>query len=375
MPNIFEIFGYPIEDRSEEAQRNRLAARCPFMNRDCDGGGNRNQSNIDLTKDPELRALYPQREKWLNAGVCSIQVQPKSTPWIVCPRRLLVLGRERAGTRTRQRNSELETLRLLDYTTGTRLGVWSEVKMIHREERDDTVMSFDYTFDYVLLPLASVPLVQLLSSSNQTDRRINTLRNQLEKAGYPIALRDGQYFVEDFPVGLPTLIEIMTSSTSGGNKEHGTTIPQAFKDAILGRPHAGPGINYRQVWARMVSQLIVKSEIALSWGGKTIWVVQDLLIDYISASTALNIRRFLSERTSEVNMLSFSYGDAYRDLNGVIELSNPQLFAGPASTPSIDGSIDQQSFEDIIHLGVKPPLSALTSKLALHAPTNYVVVP
>jgi len=44
----------------------------------------------------------------------------------------------------------------------------------------------------------------------------------------------------------------------------------AFEDAVLGKPHQGPGINYRQVWARMVSQLVVKSEVGLAWGGKTI---------------------------------------------------------------------------------------------------------
>ncbi len=46
MPKLFEIFGYPIDDHSEEAEQNRRAARCPFMNRDCDGGGNRYLSQI-----------------------------------------------------------------------------------------------------------------------------------------------------------------------------------------------------------------------------------------------------------------------------------------------------------------------------------------
>jgi hypothetical protein len=32
----------------------------------------------------------------------------------------------------------------------------------------------------------------------------------------------------------------------------------------------------------MVSQLVVKSEVALGWNGKAIWVVQDTLADYIS---------------------------------------------------------------------------------------------
>ena len=77
---------------------------------------------------------------------------------------------------------------------------------------------------------------------------------------------------------------------------------------MLGKEHKAPGINYRQVWARMVSQLIVKSEVGLHWGGKTIWLVQDVLVNYICSSTALDIKRFLAEHTGEVNMLSFRFG-------------------------------------------------------------------
>ncbi|MGI9057395.1 MAG: hypothetical protein ACR2H5_02350, partial [Ktedonobacteraceae bacterium] len=63
----------------------------------------------------------------------------------------------------------------------------------------------------------------------------------------PMSLRQGAYGT------YANIIEIMTSSTSGGNKDKGTTISGAFQDAILGRSHRGPDINYRQVWARMVS--------------------------------------------------------------------------------------------------------------------------
>lgn len=97
MPEIFEIFGYPLSDQSEEAKSNRLAARCPFMERDCDGGGNRYLSQVQLVDTHPLKSLYPTRET-LAAGVCSIQVARSATPWIVCPRRLLVLGRGRAPT-------------------------------------------------------------------------------------------------------------------------------------------------------------------------------------------------------------------------------------------------------------------------------------
>jgi hypothetical protein len=51
-------------------------------------------------------------------------------------------------------------------------------------------------------------------------------------AGYALAKRGIQEYVEDFPKGPPTVVEIMTCSTSGGNKDKRTTIPMAFEDAI-----------------------------------------------------------------------------------------------------------------------------------------------
>jgi hypothetical protein len=369
MPKLFEIFGYPISDDSEEATGNRLAARCPFMGRDCDGGGNRYSSQIDLARNQELAAIFPNR-KQLAAGVCSIQLLPDTTPWIVCPRRLLVLGRERAGQRTHQKSSEAVTLGVLGYPSGTKLGVWSEVKIKYKETVGDLLISFDYTFDYVLMPIGSVSETEIIAEFGGT---WNAWQRIFESGGYTIAKRGNEHFVEDCPVGTPSIIEIMTSSTSGGNKSKGTTIPMAFEDAMLGKPHNAPGINYRQVWARMASQLIAKSEIALNWKGKTIWVVQDVLVDYISATTALNVRQFLAENASEVNLLSFSYGDDFQDTSGVIDLSEAELFAGQIS--SVPRDMQKPSFQDIVRSPICPPLSFLKKLLAKRKPMNQVVVP
>ena len=77
----------------------------------------------------------------------------------------------------------------------------------------------------------------------------------------------------------PCIVEIMTASTSGGNKKKGTDMQSAFCDAVLyatgllPERRNSPGVNTRQVWARMASQMIVKSEIINEWGGRAIWVV------------------------------------------------------------------------------------------------------
>jgi hypothetical protein len=40
MPIIYELFGFPLEDRSEHAEQVRRSATCPFTEAPCDGGGN-----------------------------------------------------------------------------------------------------------------------------------------------------------------------------------------------------------------------------------------------------------------------------------------------------------------------------------------------
>ncbi|WP_287129636.1 hypothetical protein [Candidatus Cyanaurora vandensis] len=125
----------------------------------------------------------------------------------------------------------------------------------------------------------------------------------------------------------------------------------------------------------MASQLIAKSEIALNWGGKTIWIVQDVLVEYISATAALNVRHFLNENTSEVNLLSFSYEEFFHRVEGVIDLFQAELFAGPISSIPKDAPKPEPSFQDIIRSPICPSLPFLIGLLAKRSPTNQVIVP
>lgn len=368
MPKLFELFGYHVGDKSEEAELCRREARCPFMNADCDGGGNRFASHIsfDAGKHPQLAAFFVGRTI-VPSGVCSIQMRNDEAPWIVCPRRLLNL-KEGAPGKTHQEFAESLILRQSGCLPGTVLGVWPELKIKYTDTQ--TKNSFDYTFDYVLMPVAKASEQQV---EEATGKRWTDVLPVLEKEGYAITRQDGKYYVDDFPIGAPLVIEIMTSSTSGGNKAKRTTVPMAFEDAILGKPHEAPGINYRQVWARMVSQLIVKSEVGLAWGGKTFWIVQDALVDYISKSTALDIRQFLAQKPDEVNMVTLSYGGSYRIPSGVMELNEGCLYAGPISPPGSDRSI--ASFQDIVRTPLCPPKELLVNLLMKRKYLNVVIVP
>lgn len=370
-PKIFEIFGYPIEDKSEGAESSRKAAQCPFMGCDCDGGGNRHLSKIDLTGSgkKELKEYFTGRSS-IHSGICSIQLDREKAPWIVCPRRLLVLGKSDIGQRQHQSSVESFLLKNSGLPKGTTLGVWPELKIKYVEKTRHSKKSFNYAFDYILMPIGRASNKEI---EEATGKSWGKTRRVLESAGFSLARRNEEDYVEDFPIGSPIVVEIMTSSTSGSNKKKRTTIPMAFEDAILGEPHNAPGINYRQIWARMVSQLIVKSEVGIAWSGKTFWILQDALVDYISTSTALDVHQFLAEEPSEVNIISLSYGDSHKAPDGVLELKNSQLFSGPIRPTG--GSVEQPSFQDMIRAPICPSRSRLVNLLIKRKPANRIVVP
>ncbi len=358
MSKIFEIFGHPLTSNHSDAIDCRTRAWCPFMENECDGGGNRHLSTLQLQDHPQLVQQFP-KKKTVHVGVCSLLVREK--PWIVCPRRLFALrdsNRSQLQARVRE-----DLVHYSGLPRATEYRAWSEVKIKFSTKEEK---SFDYTFDYVLAGRGRKPLseiAELVEKSERVCERIAIQNNfTLERCA-------GEHWVVDFPANPVVIVEVMTSSTSGGNKNNRTQIGMAFEDAILkGDDHEGPGINYRQVWARMVSQLIVKSQVSLAWGGKTIWIVQDALAEYISSSTGLDLQRFISSTSDEVNILSFGYGKAPEpeEESGIVPLCKSQLYAGPVS--SAKGSDKSGGFMDIIAISVPPPKDHLWRSLFLKSP-------
>jgi len=350
MSKIFELYGYRLDCWNDAAENNLKRVWCPFMNGECDGGGNRYLSAINLKTNAKLRARIKGKDS-IQAGVCSLQIHEHEQPWIVCPRRLFSLKNGNLSEYQSCVRKKLSEYSELNNTKTYK--VWSEVKINMEVSTDDDEMkTFDYTFDYVISAterekVSDIAPLLLLSPE--------MVKKTAEKNGYTVAYRDAEYWVDDFPADPLIIIEVMTSSTSGGDKKKRTQIAMACEDAILnGMEHNAPGINYRQVWARMVSQLIVKSQVALAWNGKTIWLVQDVLADYISKSTALVLPEYLSERLDEVNILSASYGDTIENKTAeVIELKEIQLFSGPISSSKAGDKT--KGFIDIVKVGASPP--------------------
>lgn len=361
MSKIFELFGYRRDAWTVEAQENLQSAHCPFMGAECDGGGNRHQSVIDLTQHSELAAHFPGKSK-VQAGVCSLLINDAHQPWIVCPRRLLTM---RSDEHAHQEFVLRSLLQHVALPKGS-YRVWSEAKMkIETTTNEDEDKYFDYTFDYIIAGSCRKKLSEVADIVGLGFRRT---RSEAEKNGFTVAQREGDLWIDDFPSDPIVILEVMASSTAGGNKRNRTQIAMAFEDAILRQDHTGPGINYRQVWARMVSQLIVKSQTALAWGGKTIWLIQDVLADYISSSTALNLQNYISQHPNEVNILAFGYGDLTTP-QPMPPLQNATFYAGP-----ITSDAHQTGFVDIVKIGAPPPKEYLWRALFKKPPVSPLVV-
>lgn len=369
---VFELFGYPVDNWDESAVANMRRCNCPFMDAECDGGGNRYTSGIDLSKNTGLRPFFPNKS-FVQAGVCSLRLKSGEQPWIVCPRRLL--NYRKNDTNSQRSCLKKRLCQLAELPKGLRYAVWSEVKMKCPIKTEGRTAIFDYTFDYVIAASRRIPLRE---AANTLRMGKDDVRKLLEDGGFTTAFRDGEWFCDDFPSAPFVIVEVMTSSTSGGNKRCRTQISQLFEDTVRrlsGEPveTAGSGINYRQVWARMVSQLLVKSQIAMRWGGLTFWVLQDLLADYITRTTALDLTAFLSEHFNEVNVISGGYGqnaDLKTRKGRLADIDNIKFYSGTVS----GASSSEKSFSDIIKLGAAPDVSELWGHLVRKHPCSFFEV-
>ena len=302
MPVVRELFGHSLTDSGQEGPALRTA-RCPHMaGRLCDGGGNRDMMRWPAEEQP-IAALFEESvgqkgRGYIPCGVCSVLLD---RPWAVCPRRLLTFDAPTPSDS--QRLLRERVLRLAGFDNGDVVRVWSEVTL-----RDQS--GLNYRLDYVLRS-------------------------------------------ESRP---PVIVEVMTASTSGGNKRRRTDMKSAFCDAVLFANgvvpdrRQSPGVNTRQVWARMASQLIVKSEIANRWGGCAIWVVQDALMAYIGSQTGLDLAGLRSDvwETDEVNVVSASIDDP----EGI------ELYAGP-----VQSKTEEAAWTQLLSAPSIPDVTAISDRL------------
>ena len=115
--------------------------------------------------------------------------------------------------------------------------------------------------------------------------------------------------------------------------------------------------NYRQVFGRMASQLFAKSEAAEAWGGKAIWIVQDVLLEYIEQTTAFRSSYFTSNNDGNVNMVVYKLTENMHDRQ--YNLTYDRTLIGK-SRPD---DTETPSFASMLGSGYIPPLTRLISTL------------
>lgn len=319
MPKFYEVYGNDVYNNSPDVVAERKAAYCPFTESTCDGGGNRHQTKIRLENSP-LRDKFNENLSSVIPGVCSIEYGDDI--WIVCPRRLLGFKSSSGEISVNQSLKEHEKAALLaaGLPRNVELGVWSEVYL----QYGDDEASINYHFDFVISKIErNISFSNAMSSHNITlDSEIEEIKKSAKTGKYISGRFDENKTLEYFPnLDSPFIVEVMTASTSGSDTEAGTDIASSFKEAILGNQHNCPGINKRQVWGRMATQLFAKSALAEFWGGKTIWLVQDQLLKNIELTTKLRIEPSSSSESGTVNFLSMKYNQGEIGINSLI-LSN-----------------------------------------------------
>lgn len=321
MPQIYELFGKPVVIHDDA----RRAAQCPFTTLICDGGGNRHQTKITLSRDPELARYFDNHLEKVIPGVCSIGYE--SEVWVVCPRRLFGFKTEESGLpliNHALQAHERDVLFAAGIPRGVDVGLWSEVYLRY-EDNDSEI---NYHFDFIAAPLLrDITLESLCEPYSMSQDAKRTLFSAAKQGGVVAGRYQPTCTLHAAPdLSQLCILEVMTASTSGSNTTAGTNIAAAFKAALLGQDHQSPGINQRQVWGRMATQLFAKTALAEAWQGKTVWVVQDMLLDNIKRTTQLDPENVSKASTGNITFVTL----AYRNDSDIPTLGVKAVYQGSA---------------------------------------------
>jgi hypothetical protein len=360
MPKFYEVYGADVYDKSKTITDLRRSAICPFTEVRCDGGGNRHQTKIKLNQS-ELRPYFNEEIDSIIPGICSIEYG--SDVWIVCPRRLLGFSHV-ANTKLEINKSlkkhERESLIKIGLPLDVELGVWSEVYL---QFGDDDV-SINYHFDFIIAPVyKDISFEELVKIHSITDElKIEELKKSAKVGKYITGKGTKIPYLPD--LSRPIIVEVMTASTSGSDQEAGTDISSSFTKAIQGFEHNCPGINKRQVWGRMATQLFAKSALAESWDGKTVWLVQDKLLENIELTTRLNLNKVPDSSNGSINFLSMSYTHNAKGLDSIFvknysEKESGINFSGTNTCSDILLSKVKPSKTELLKSVLRRPISAL----------------
>lgn len=330
MAHIAELFGKRVEEVSHTSPpKEWITCHCPFTDRVCDVSANRGDRAFFDVNGPAItdadREIYVLHYTALQTplGICTVSTKRRydssSKPWIICPKRIMEL-------RTSPPVILPEVRKLIPIQPGKDVRCWWEFKFASNDLEEAAAIGrfFEFTFDYILMEV-----------------------NWSKGVDHPTL------------VGPPYILEIMTSSTRGGG------LSEHMADALALRPQRSlrgsvkspytP--NYRQVFGRMASQLFAKSEAAAIWGGKTIWILQDVLLEYIQQTTAFNPEPFVGKDDGNVNIVVYKLErDAQTDQ---FDLKYDKTLMGPSRVDDPRAP----DFTSMLGIGYQPPLTVLRATL------------
>lgn len=245
-----EIYTFPPEAETPEALKARENCLCRFRGPDleCEQKNNRGQvALVKLESYPDLQKKFGRTA--IPLGMCSIM--HGGQPWIVCPNRLFYTGAKQ--------KLDYAIYERWGFRAGDQIALWREVR-IGSKKRGKV---FNYNFDYVF-------------------RKVVHLERRIYEE-------------------TPFVVEVMSCSTSGGGV--GQQFVQALGGTVVGMQRRRLSVNKRQVLGRMMSQLVAKAEVLHNWGGKTVWIVQDLFWNYINETTGFNMDEFRQDPNGNMLIL------------------------------------------------------------------------
>ena len=306
MSQIYDLFGYPANVKTQTVEASRKMRRCPFADSVCDGGGNRSQTKITLKDGEPLRAYFDASINEVIPGICSVTAT--GATWVVCPRRLLAFrydGNSLPIVNQSLQDYERDLLTGIGLPQGIELGVWSEVYLKLKDDESDT----NYHFDYIVAPLVTQSRSDFAQAHFTDDERLSELITAARTGGYfgkrEKSPEEIKLLLPD--LSAPVILEVMTASTSGSDTKNNTDIRSAFRNALLTDKHDAPGINKRQVWGRMVTQLFAKTALAQAWGGQSVWIVQDELLQNIELTTRLDTATVHDDEQNAIRLAVMHY--------------------------------------------------------------------
>lgn len=311
MPRFHEVFCRKALNRLDKTLM--IEGICPMTNTICDGGGNRHQTRL---KEEDIKSLFPLENdvsyiRGRIPAVCSITYENSKQHWIVCPRRIFSFPKnvdKQIAYKPVIAPHELQLINLLDFGSNKKIGIYPEVYLKASDDDSEINYHFDYIICELLENITLKALWNLLNINDNTPEKSKYKRYLKENGLLPNNASDDS-IIKYFPdLNKMAIVEVMTASTSGSNTERGTDIKSSYIKFLKGESYNCPGINKRQVWGRMATQLFSKSAIAESWGAKTYWIVQDKLLEDLAKTTKLQLNS--SENSSStINFVSFKYDE------------------------------------------------------------------